>query len=626
MNSASSRCSDWILANFRRTRRSDSPTLAWSSLQHLLENAIPHVLIILDCCFAANAARDTAEGSTKEILAACGRENPTTGVGLRSFTSALIEELHAFRSNPFTVAMLHSRLVTMRWRLQFTPIYALLSEHGGNSIHLAPLPIPKVLEPHASLQGHGDYALGDDPMDLSSVDESLFSASAQHSSQSSVSAESETRVLLAVSIQHDATHDVSQWVTWLTTQAPWDVTKVEVKVEGAYESHSTLVLVSIPTYAWDGLPDKEAYRFIDFIRSSNLQQPRKSSRLASKALSATNKEHKFYPPISVSRYGLTKASNYRQRSRQSHYKSATKLRSHGKDETAVMKADTERDLDSSGATTANLAGLSTNVEADERGYDALAYPKPNETLDSSQTPISSSIADIAGRNSKPLQSKPRSAKQSNLWIAKSRPSRRITNLSADRPIAEGDAQSRNCRSQPYPRSSTSATTKGNRCSGPWSARDDEQLRQARQRGMSWVPIAREFFPTKSANACRKRHERLMDTLANSEDLAPPDSKVMEVDDAEEFWDDSGIGIDRDQEQHLVSYSRHPTPLSPSNKTYPEAHYLSSDLLDGYKDSPRKGTSRAHDTVDGVAPYTPPPSNRSSNTRRRPRKHIELLEK
>lgn len=79
-----------------RHKKLDSPTLVWSSLQHLLENAVPHVLIILDCCFAANAARDTAEGTTKELLAACGRENRTLGVGERSFTSALIEEMKAF--------------------------------------------------------------------------------------------------------------------------------------------------------------------------------------------------------------------------------------------------------------------------------------------------------------------------------------------------------------------------------------------------------------------------------------------------------------------------------------------------------------------------------------------------
>jgi hypothetical protein len=237
----------------------------------LLENAIPHVLIILDCCFAVNAARDTAEGSTKEILAACGRENSTTRVGLRSFTSALVEELHAFGSSPFTVAMLHSRLVTMRCQLLFTPIYALLSEHGGNSIELAPLPILKVLKSHASLQHHGEYALGEDLMNLLSYEKNLVSVSAQQSSQSSISASSETRVLLAVSIQQDATLAISQWIAWLTTQAPWDVKKVEVTVEGAYESHSTLViLVSIPIYVWDGLPQKKAYRFIAFIKSSNL--------------------------------------------------------------------------------------------------------------------------------------------------------------------------------------------------------------------------------------------------------------------------------------------------------------------------------------------------------------------
>lgn len=28
--------------------------------------------------------------------------------------------------------------------------------------------------------------------------------------------------------------------------------------------------------------------------------------------------------------------------------------------------------------------------------------------------------------------------------------------------------------------------------------------------MNWQPIATRFFPTKSANACRKRHERLME--------------------------------------------------------------------------------------------------------------------
>lgn len=128
----------------RSNQRLNSPSLTWSSLQHLLENALPQVLIILDCCFAANAVRDTTDGTAKEILAACGRENPTLGVGMRSYTSALIEELQAFGDKPFSVAMLHARLVTLRWRLAFTPMYTLLSENNRPSIQLAPLPIVDV--------------------------------------------------------------------------------------------------------------------------------------------------------------------------------------------------------------------------------------------------------------------------------------------------------------------------------------------------------------------------------------------------------------------------------------------------------------------------------------------------
>ena len=43
----------------------------------------------------------------------------------------------------------------------------------------------------------------------------------------------------------------------------------------------------------------------------------------------------------------------------------------------------------------------------------------------------------------------------------------------------------------------------------WSAEDDERLKAARTQGLNWQPIATKYFPTKSANACRKRHERLM---------------------------------------------------------------------------------------------------------------------
>lgn len=44
----------------------------------------------------------------------------------------------------------------------------------------------------------------------------------------------------------------------------------------------------------------------------------------------------------------------------------------------------------------------------------------------------------------------------------------------------------------------------------WSTSDDEVLLRARASGLNWQPIASRNFPNKTANACRKRHERLIE--------------------------------------------------------------------------------------------------------------------
>ncbi|KAF2721814.1 hypothetical protein K431DRAFT_223262 [Polychaeton citri CBS 116435] len=61
---------------------------------------------------------------------------------------------------------------------------------------------------------------------------------------------------------------------------------------------------------------------------------------------------------------------------------------------------------------------------------------------------------------------------------------------------------------PYPHPSTVTTQQ--RTTAIWSAADDEVLLQARASGLNWQPIASRHFPTKTANACRKRHERLIE--------------------------------------------------------------------------------------------------------------------
>ncbi|KAF2770025.1 hypothetical protein EJ03DRAFT_257445, partial [Teratosphaeria nubilosa] len=54
------------------------------------------------------------------------------------------------------------------------------------------------------------------------------------------------------------------------------------------------------------------------------------------------------------------------------------------------------------------------------------------------------------------------------------------------------------------------STSGQRVAAIWSATDDEILLQARASGLNWQPIASRHFPNKTANACRKRHERLIE--------------------------------------------------------------------------------------------------------------------
>lgn len=54
----------------------------------------------------------------------------------------------------------------------------------------------------------------------------------------------------------------------------------------------------------------------------------------------------------------------------------------------------------------------------------------------------------------------------------------------------------------------------------WPPEKDELLMRARHQGLNWQPIATQYFPDKTANACRKRHERLMEKRNNSDSWDP----------------------------------------------------------------------------------------------------------
>lgn len=113
----------------------------------------------------------------------------------------------------------------------------MLSEQSTPSIHLAPVPVEGV-SPPTSLE------LG------TSID---------------------TRVLLAVSVAQNTEFSVTDWINWLNThKAPAEILNIDARIESAYKSHSTLVLLSVPTIAWSRMVDRDAYNFIGFVRSENL--------------------------------------------------------------------------------------------------------------------------------------------------------------------------------------------------------------------------------------------------------------------------------------------------------------------------------------------------------------------
>ncbi|EOA81444.1 uncharacterized protein SETTUDRAFT_99126 [Exserohilum turcica Et28A] len=57
---------------------------------------------------------------------------------------------------------------------------------------------------------------------------------------------------------------------------------------------------------------------------------------------------------------------------------------------------------------------------------------------------------------------------------------------------------------------STASAAGGTRSSSWSTKDDETLIQARAQGLNWNQIGPKHFPSKTPNACRKRHERLME--------------------------------------------------------------------------------------------------------------------
>ncbi|PVH72826.1 hypothetical protein DL98DRAFT_520285 [Cadophora sp. DSE1049] len=276
----------------------------------LLEETKSDVLLLCDSCYSPNISTRFPQGTT-EVLAACGTDHQSPGVGPHSFTNILIRELEAaFIGPPISVAELHGRVLNTMDKLKpdlmrnthgnlmtdengrpryetlvkRTPVHTFLTNGTARrSIMLSPLP---AMNATGAVLGTKLTNVEDD-WDVWGF--SSKKSKRARRTQSKISpvapavpavpvepATKHPRVLLSVRLETNCFPDAESdedsvwaWAEWLR-----DIPSGPdpVAIEAVYKkSSSTLMVVSMPFLVWHMLPSNPAYSFVGFVNSANLQ-------------------------------------------------------------------------------------------------------------------------------------------------------------------------------------------------------------------------------------------------------------------------------------------------------------------------------------------------------------------
>lgn len=222
------------------------------------------------------------------MIAACGYEATAPEVDEHSFTKALIDILViTSKEVPFSVGWLHSRILSKLkcWspavkalptgdyvferQPRRTPIYSLLSEtRPRRTIVLGPLPAPECLP---STNGH-DYR---SPLINSSSSTPLLNGIGNPSKKRKERSEDPKCAQILIAIRVDETPlNKEEWVEWMRNVP---VNGRDIRVEGRWDSFSTLLLLRMPVEVWNLFPSNKAYSFVGFVTSENLVLPQSSS-------------------------------------------------------------------------------------------------------------------------------------------------------------------------------------------------------------------------------------------------------------------------------------------------------------------------------------------------------------
>ncbi|KAH7348578.1 hypothetical protein BKA65DRAFT_262573 [Rhexocercosporidium sp. MPI-PUGE-AT-0058] len=262
-------------------------SLEWSAIQTLFEKADFDVLLLLDCCAAASAAPAVGSAVT-ETIAACGFESIAPQPGRYSFTNSLIEVLEDWiDSPPFSAAMLHNKVLSVlkherpermqngkRRKLECrrTPIYMVATADPTlPSIELGRrIPMSDRIkgassstEASSSKPRAGEYESLYNPR-LSTPKGKVY----QQESMNSIHGDEYEvpRVIISLAVEKHQKLNSELCQKWL---ASCPTLIKYAKVEAVYSSFSALVLLSIPVFIWNLLPEHAACSFVGYVTSPN---------------------------------------------------------------------------------------------------------------------------------------------------------------------------------------------------------------------------------------------------------------------------------------------------------------------------------------------------------------------
>ncbi|CAK44736.1 hypothetical protein CBS115989_7812 [Aspergillus niger] len=204
------------------------PRLNIKSVLYSCETLEGDCLYIFDCCSAGSIGL----WDGPEAIAACGWEQASSANLNFCLTRVLIDALVDNNGAPITVASLFARL---------------FRNASQNQVGACPVHIPKSNHPSITLK----------PLSIRDFRPSRHPRFSE-------------RVLLSIEVKDDhSERDVKAWEAWLSSNIPEDVLSVDIKIEATFQSHSTVLLITVPLEVWTMLPDHPGYNFVSHVTSNN---------------------------------------------------------------------------------------------------------------------------------------------------------------------------------------------------------------------------------------------------------------------------------------------------------------------------------------------------------------------